>query len=110
MTRRQAFVAERPAYLENTLDPTDDTPLQIELGRDAEIHIGMQRVVVRDERPRRRSARNRVQHRRFNLHEAGGAQAAADRCDDLGTQQEHVAHTLVGPQVELALAVADIGV
>ncbi len=110
VARRQPLVAEGSPDLEHPLDPADDAPLQVELGRDAEVHVGVKCVVVRDERLRRGTAGDRVQHRRLDLDEAGGTEPATDRSDHLGTQQEYVAHPFVGPQVELALAVADIGV
>ena len=46
VTRRQAFVAKGPADLEDPLDAADDASLQVQLGRDSEIHVGVEGVVM----------------------------------------------------------------
>ena len=45
----------------------DDEPLQVQLGRDAQKQIDIERVVMRAERPRHRAAGNRLHHRRLDL-------------------------------------------
>ena len=50
---RDALVAEHPADLEDALEAADDEPLQVQLGRDPQVKVGVERVVVGDERPRR---------------------------------------------------------
>ena len=107
---RRPFVAEGPPDLEDTLDPANHAALKVQLRRDAQIDVGVQRVVVGDERPRRCAAGDWVQHRRLDLHEAGSAEAAPDGGNHLRSQQEDVADALVGPEVDLSLPVADVGV
>ena len=47
---RDAFVAKAPVDLEHALEAADDQPLQVQLGRDAQEHLLVERVVVGDER------------------------------------------------------------
>ncbi len=65
------------ADLEDPLEPADDEPLEVQLGRDAHEEVDVERVVVRDERARRGAADDRVQHRRLDLDEALGPQPLA---------------------------------
>ena len=45
-----ALVAEHPADLEDPLEAADDEPLQVQLERDAQVGVDVERVVVGDER------------------------------------------------------------
>ena len=65
--RRDAFVAKVPVDLEHFLEAADDEALQIELGRNPQIQIHVERVVMRSKRPRGRTTRDRMHHRRFNF-------------------------------------------
>ena len=47
---RQALVAEDPADLEDLLEAAHHQPLQVQLGRDAQVEVGVEGVVVGDER------------------------------------------------------------
>ena len=67
---REAFVAEVAADLEHLVDAADEQALEIKLERDAQIKIAAERVVMRDERLRRRAAGNGLHHRRLDFHEA----------------------------------------
>ena len=58
-------------------------PLEVELGGDPQVHVAVERVVVRGERPGQRAAVERLQHRRLDLDEALVVEEAADRGDDL---------------------------
>jgi hypothetical protein len=51
--RRQTLVAEHARQLEDALVAAHDEPLQVQLGCDPEIELGVEGVVVRDERARR---------------------------------------------------------
>ena len=110
VTRRKPFVAERPTYLEDSLEPSDDTPFQVQLGGDPQVHVCVKGVVMGDERSRRRPTRDRMQDRRLDLDEAGRTKATTYGSHHLGAHEKDVAHALVGPQVELPLAVADVGI
>jgi hypothetical protein len=55
----RSLVAEVAVDLEYLLHPADDEPLQVELGRDAQEELHVERVVMRREGPRRGAARDR---------------------------------------------------
>ena len=67
---RDALVAEVLADLVDALEPADDQPLEVELGRDAEVEVRVELVVVRDERPRKGAAVARLEDRCLDLDEA----------------------------------------
>ena len=46
------LVAEVAADLEDALEAADHQPLQVQLGRDAQVEVEVERVVVGDERSR----------------------------------------------------------
>ena len=66
---RDALVAEVLADLVDPLEATDDEPLEVELGRDAQVEIGVELVRVRDERMREGAAVVRLKNRCLDLHE-----------------------------------------
>ena len=107
---REALVAEVLAQLVDALEPADDQPLEVQLGGDPQVEVAVERVVVGGERPRQRAAVERLQHRRLDLQEAALVEPAAHRRDHLRAQDEQLARLLVGDQVELAAAVAGLGV
>ncbi len=108
---RHALVAEVLADLVDALEPADDQALEVELGRDAQVEVAVELVVVRRERPRVGAAVERLQRRRLDLDEAGAVELAAQGRDRARAQLELGAHLGVDQQVEVALAVArlDIG-
>ena len=69
VARRQALVAEHPGDLEHLLEPPHHEPLQVELGRDAQEQIGVERVVMGDEGLGQRPAGDGVEHGRLHLDE-----------------------------------------
>ena len=105
-----ALVAEVLAQLVDALEPADDQALEVELGRDAQVQRAVELVVVRRERPRQRAAVDRLEHGRLDLDKAPLVEPAAHRADDLRPQDEQLARLLVGHQVELAVAVAQLDV
>ena len=107
---RDALVAEVLADLVDALEAADDEALEVELGRDAQVEVGVELVRVRDERVRERAAVPRLQDRRLDLDEAVLVQVAADRGDDPRAQEEELARVLVHQQVEVALPVARLRV
>jgi ribosomal protein L7/L12 len=101
-----ALVAEVAVDLEHALEAAHQQPLQVQLGRDAQEHLLVQRVVVGDEGLGVGAARDGVQHRRLHLQEAVLDHEAADRADRLAARHEARARgILVGDQVDVALAV-----
>jgi len=90
---RQALVAEVLAQLVDALQAADDQALEVELGRDAQVHVAVQRVEVRDEGPRERAAVERLEDRRLDLDEAVVVEEPAHGGDDPRTAQEELAES-----------------
>ena len=110
MLEGHAFVAEVLAELVDPLEAAHDEPLEVELGGDAEVEVAIERVVVRDERARRRAAVERLQHGRFDLEKARVVEASANACHHAGARDEALARRRVRHQIEVALAVSDLDV
>ena len=73
---RDALVAEVLADLVHALEASDDQPLEVELGRDAEIEIRVELVRVRDERVRESAPIAGLQNGRLDLDEALAVEVA----------------------------------
>ena len=109
---RDALVAEVLADLVDALEPADDQPLQVELGRDPQVDVLVELVVVGDEGAREGAAVARLQHRRLDLEEAVARRGRAGSPRPTSRPGLEVApRLLVHQQVEVALAVAllDVG-
>ncbi len=107
---RDPLVAEDPADLKDTLEAPDHEALQIELGRDPQREVGVQRVVVGEEGLGVGPSGERLQHRRLDLDEAERVEDAPQVAHGRGARKERLARALVRPQVDLPLAVAELGV
>ena len=103
---RDPLVAEVAVDLVDALDAADDQPLQVELGRDPQEEVDVERVVVRHERPGRRAAGERLHHRRLDLEVAAAVEEPPEEADDRRPALEDLAGLGVHGQVEVALAVA----
>ena len=90
--RRDAFVAEVAVDLVDAVEAADHQALQVELGRDAQKQIDIERVVVRDEGPRHGAAGDRLHHRRFDFEEAALVEEAAHGAHNLRALDEDFAH------------------
>ena len=110
MRRIEALVAEHAAELEDPLEAADHEPLERQLERDPQDHVGIERVVMGDERPRGRAARGGLQHRRLDLGEAAFDERRAHGGDDCRADVEGVPRRRIGDQVEVALAQPCLGV
>ena len=108
--RRDPLVPEVAVDLVHALEPAHDEPLQIELRRDPQKELHVERVVVRDERTRQRAARDRLHHRSFDFEVAAGVQEAADRGEHLTAHLENPPGVRVHDQVEVTLPVPDFHV
>ncbi len=111
MPRRDALVAEDPADLEHALHAAHDQPLVVQLERDPQIEVHVERVVMRDERPGMGATRFEMQHRRLDLDEAFVVQCASEAGDDGVADLEVAARLLVDDQVGVTLtkSCVDIG-
>ncbi len=107
---RHALVAEDPADLEHPLHAADDQALEVELERDAQIQIDVERVVVGDERAGVRAARLDVQHRGLDLDEPAIVQGPAEAGDHRVADLERPPRLLVDDQVGVPLTETGVGV
>ena len=105
-----ALVAEVAVDLEHAVDAAHDQPLQIQLGRDAQVQLDVERVVVGDERPRQGAAGDRLHHRRLDFEEAARREELADRRHRAAARLEGLPHLGIHGQVEVALAVPRLDV
>ena len=105
-----ALVAEDAADLVHALNTADNQALEVQLGRDAHIHINIERVVVRDERARRRAAGDGAEHGGLDLHEAQTVQIAAQVGHELAADLEIALALGVHDEIHVALAVAQLRV
>ena len=71
------------------VQPSDDQHLEVELGRDTHVHVARQVVMVRDERLRRRAARNHVHHRGLHLTDARASRGS----DESQPQPSHTSRS-----------------
>ena len=90
--------------------PPTTQPLEVELGRDPQVEVAVERVVVGGEGPGQGAAVERLQDRRLDLDEAALVEPAAHLADRPARGREEAAALLVGDQVELAVAVAGLDV
>ena len=98
MNRIDAFIAEIAIDLVDAIEPAHHEPLQIKLRRNAQVQIHVESVVVRHERPRRRSAQNRMHHRRFHFHVAAFVEKTPNFPDDLRARDENFSRPLIDDQ------------
>ena len=108
--RRDAFVAEVAVDLVDAVHAADDQALEVELGRDAQEEVDVERVVVRGERLGHGSAGDGVHHRSFDFDESVGVEEAAQRLHDFGALDEDLAHVGVHGEIDVATAVAGLDV
>ncbi len=110
VARRQTLVAEHAADLEHLLEAADDQPLEVQLERDAQHEVQVQRVVMGEERARGRAAGLLVQHRTFDLDVAAAREERTDRVERGEANLEDRTRALVDDQVRVPLAVARVDV
>ena len=107
---RDPLVPEVAVDLVHALEPTDDEPLEVELRRDPEIQIDVERVVVRLEWPGDGAARDRLHHRRLDLQEAARVEEPPQRRDEPRAEQEDRADVGVHDEVHVTLPIAGLHV
>ena len=108
--RRDPFVAEVAVDLVDAIHAADDEPLEVQLGGDAHVQLHVERVVMRDERPRQRAAGDRLHHRRLDFEEATRVEEAANGRQRARPDVEHAARVRVDDQIEVPLAIARLDV
>jgi hypothetical protein len=107
---RDPLVAEILAELVHALHTAHDQALEIQLGRDPQVQLALERVVASGEGSRQRAAVERLQDRRLDLEEALPVEVGADGRHHTSARGEELAHLGVGDQVELAPAVTRLHV
>ena len=108
--RRDAFVAEIAVDLVHAVHAADDQPLQVKLRRDAQVQIGVERVVVGDERLGHRAAGDGMHHRRLDFDEAVAVEETPHRLHDLRAFDEHLAHIGIHRQINVTAAIASFDI
>ena len=92
-----ALVAKHPAEFEDALHAADDEPLEVQLERDAQVHVDVERVVVGDERTGGRAALDRAEDRALDLPVAVLVEVAADGEDRAPADLEDAPGTTRSP-------------
>ncbi len=108
--RRDPLVPEVAVDLVDAFDSADGQALEIELRRDAQEQLHVERVVMRDERPRERAAGDRLHHRRLDFEVAARVQKRADRRQHPAAHLEYPARIGIDDQIEIPLPVARLDV
>ena len=103
-----ALVAEDATYLIDALNAADDEALEVQLGRDAHVHVYIQRVVVRYEGTGRGAAGDGVEHRGLDLHEAATLKETADVAHKLRAYLKVAAALVAHDEVDIPLAVLEL--
>src|SRR5438477_3697752 len=106
VARGDAFVPEVAVDLEDLLEAADDEALEIQLRRDPQVQVHVERVVVRLEGTRDRAARDRLHHRRLDLEEAALDEEVAHRLHELRADLERAPRLGIDDEVDVALAIA----
>ena len=106
----QPLVAEVAVDFEHLLETAHYQPFQIQLRRDAQVHLQVQAVVVGDKRPRRGAAGDHLQHRRFRLDKALLDQIVANPGDHPRANLKGTAAVFVDDQIHIALTITRFGV
>src|SRR5277367_4618287 len=82
----------------------------MQLGRDPEIELDIERVMMGDKRLRRGAARDGVQHRCLKFEITVLDEATAQRRDNPAAPAQRLAALRVHDQIEIALAVAQLDI
>ncbi len=88
----------------------DDQALEVQLRLNAQHHVQIQRVVVGVEGARRRADLEGREDGRVHLQEAASVQECAQLPQDIAALDEGVLHVGIDDQVQIALAIAGVGV
>ena len=101
-----ALVAEKAAYFINPFKSANYAALEMQLGSYTHVHIYIQRIVVRYERPCARAGGGGVEHGGLDLYKVKLVQPPAYLGLYLGALYEGVSHLGIYYKVNAALAVS----
>ena len=99
-----------PADFVDAFHSADDEALEIEFGRDAQLHHLIERIDVRDERPRGGAAGDVQQRRRFDFVKTLRVDEAPHLGQNAAARHEDFAHAGVHDEIHVALAVPFLNV
>ena len=105
-----ALISELTTKLVDALKTANKQALQRKLGCNAQVVLGVQRVVVRDEWLCVCAAKNLLENRGLNLHVAVRLHELADDRDNLRALAKYVADLGVHDKVNVALAITNLAV
>ena len=105
-----ALISELTTKLVDALKTANKQALQWKFGCNAQVVLGVQSVVVRNERLCVCAAKNLLENRGLNLHVAVRLHELADDGDDLRALAEYVADLGVHDEVNVALAITNLAV
>ena len=100
----RAFVTKVPVDLEDTIDTSDHTTLQVQLGGDAQEQVHVHGVHVRLERPGRGPTVEHLQHGRFDLEVTAPVQGVPQRPVRQAAHLDVAAGLGADDQIHVALA------
>src|SRR6266700_2882140 len=103
---RNAFVAEVAADLENLVEPAHEQAFQIKLGRDAQIKIEAERLVMGAKWFGCSATCNGLQNRRLYFQKTALLEEAPGFADNHDSFFKYDARMFVGEKIEIALTVA----
>ena len=104
------LVTEYTADLVDALEASDDQSLEVQLERDTELDVLVQRIIVSLERPGCGTAGVGHQHRCLDFHESPAVEEVTDLLDDLGSLDEGIFNLGINDQVQIPLAIAHVGI
>src|SRR5262249_5249029 len=105
------LVAKNAPDFINAVDPTNDNPFQVEFGRNPQIEVEIQRIVVGNKRPGRRSTVGGEKHPGFALDVAAFIKEAANAGNGARALAKDVGLFRMHDEIDVALPVeeAEIG-
>jgi hypothetical protein len=103
--RRDALVAEVPIDLVDAVEPADHQALEVQLRRDTQVELHVERVVVRHEGFGRGAAWDGLHHRGLDLEKTARVQEGPHLADQPALDRERLAHLRVHHEVDVAPAV-----
>ncbi|MNS26320.1 hypothetical protein D3C72_582400 [compost metagenome] len=105
MANGDAFVTEVTVDFEHAFEAANHQTFQVQFRRDTQVHVQIQRVVMGDERTRRRAAWDHLHHWRFNFHKITANHELTDTRHNLGTDFEGFTGFIVRDEIQVTLTV-----